>query len=135
MRIVVDAYAWVELFLGSEKGNKVREILAEAREVYTPGVVMAEVARKYLREGAGEQTVLERLKTITEASETAPIGIEIALESAKCYAELSERARRVGARTPSLFDAIVLATARVLEAKVVTGDEHLKNLPETLWTG
>jgi len=32
-----------------------------------------------------------------------------------------------------LFDAIVLAKARKLGAKVVTGDEHLKHADETLW--
>ena len=51
MKIVVDAYAWVEIFIGSERGNKAREILAKARETYTPDTVLAEVARKYLREG------------------------------------------------------------------------------------
>ena len=79
--------------------------------------------------------ILERLKAIAETSHTAPISVEVALESAKCYMELSEKAKRVGIRTPSLFDPMILATARVLKAKVITGDEHFKNLPETLWIG
>jgi predicted nucleic acid-binding protein len=35
--------------------------------------------------------------------------------------------------TPSLFDAIPLAAARLLRAKILTGDEHFRNLPETIW--
>lgn len=135
MRIVVDTYAWVEIFIGSEKGDKAREFLTEALETYTPDVVLAEIARKYIREGMKQQVVVERLKIITEISETASINVEVALESAKCYMELSGRAKKEGIRAPSLFDAIVLATTRVLNAKVITGDEHFKNLPETMWIG
>jgi len=28
---------------------------------------------------------------------------------------------------------MILGVARVLKAKVVTDDEHFKNLPETIW--
>lgn len=135
MKIVVDAYAWVEIFIGSKKGDKAREKLTETDETYTPDVVMAEIARKYLREAVEEQTVLERLKTIEETSDIAPVDKNVAFESAKCYKELLEKAKTEGIKAPSLFDAIVLATARLLNAKVVTGDEHFKNLPETLWIG
>ena len=133
MRIVVDSYAWIELFIGSRKGSKAREILTEANEVYTPDFVLAEIARKYFREGADQQTILERLRKISESSDVTPISVESALESAKCYFELKEKSRKVGIPAPSLFDAMVLATARVLKAKVVTGDKHFKNLDETLW--
>jgi len=135
VKIVIDAYAWVEIFIGSKKGDKAREELKKADETYTPDVVMAEIARKYLREGIEEQTVLERLKAIEEASDIAPIDKDVALESAKCYMQFSEKAKTRALRLPSLFDAIVLATARLLNAKVVTGDEHFKDMPETLWIG
>jgi predicted nucleic acid-binding protein len=36
---------------------------------------------------------------------------------------------------PSLFDAILLATARTLGAKLLTGDEHFKGIDETIWIG
>jgi predicted nucleic acid-binding protein len=135
VRIVVDSYAWIEVFLGSEKGDKARKIIGEASEVYTPDVVLAEVARKYLREGSGEDVILNRLRAMTEATDVVPVGVELALESAKCYLKLSEKAKMERTGVPSLFDALVLATARVLDARVVTGDEHFKNLSETLWVG
>ena len=133
MKIVVDAYAWIEIFIGSKKGDKARETLTGADATYTPDVVVAEIARKYFREGVAEQTVLERLKTIEETTDITPIDKNVALESAKCYLELSEKAKTKGLQTPSLFDAIVLATARLLNAKILTGDEHFKDMPETLW--
>ncbi len=133
MKIVVDTYAWIEIFIGSPKGDRARKILAETREVYTPDVVLAEVARKYFRERIEQEVIFERLNKISEASSVVPIDPEVAVEAARCYEELSEKARKGGVRAPSLFDAIVLGVARVLKAKVVTGDEHLKGLPQTFW--
>ena len=57
------------------------------------------------------------------------------MEAAKCYLELAKLAKESKLNTPSLFDAIVLGTSRLLESKIVTGDEHFKNLPETIWIG
>lgn len=133
MKIVVDAYAWIEIFIGSEEGKRAKENIEQASETYTPDTVLAEVARKYLREGMNQETVMDRLTIITEASSITSISMETAMEAAKCYMKLSDEAKKARLRTPSLFDAIVLATTKLLQAKVLTGDEHLKKLPETLW--
>jgi len=135
VKTVIDTYAWIEIFIGSKNGEKAREILQEADETYTPDIVTAEIARKYLREGMREQTILERLTTIEETSDIIPIDKNIAIESAKCYLELSGRAKTRKLKAPSLFDAIILATAKALDAKLVTGDEHFKEIHETLWIG
>jgi len=135
VKIVIDAYAWIEVFLGSERGRKVKEILEQADEVYTPDTVLAEIARKYLREGADERTTDARLETITTASNVTQIDIKVALEAARCYTQLVTNARKGKLKSPSLFDAIVLAAGRVVKAKIVTGDEHFRNLPETVWIG
>ena len=68
MKIVIDAYAWVELLIGSEKGKKVKELIENADEVYTPSTVLAETARKFLREGIDEKTITSWLEIITSAS-------------------------------------------------------------------
>ncbi len=135
MKIVIDAYAWIEFFIGSEKGQKVKELLENSDEAYTPGTVLAEIARKYNREGADEKTVEARLQTISSASNITQLDIRVALETAKCYTELVATAKKSRLTTPSLFDAIVLATGRTLSSKIITGDEHFRNLPETIWVG
>ncbi|MEM2593499.1 MAG: type II toxin-antitoxin system VapC family toxin [Candidatus Bathyarchaeia archaeon] len=135
VKIVVDTYGWIEIFLGSESGKRTKEIIEKGEEVYTPDIVGAEIARKYLREGVGEQEVLERLTVIEESSEIVPISKRIAFEAAKCYMELMEKARLEKLRAPSLFDAIILATARALNAKLVTGDEHFRGMDGIIWIG
>jgi len=132
---VIDAYAWIEFFTGSEEGCRVKEMLESADEVYTPDTVLAEIARKYIREGADGKTVEARLEIISAVSNISYIDAELALEAARCYLELAAKARETKLNLPSLFDAIVLATGRTLKSKIVTGDEHFKNLPETVWVG
>lgn len=51
MKIVVDTYTWIEVFIRGGSSEKVKEIIEGAEEVYTPEVVLAEIARKYLKEG------------------------------------------------------------------------------------
>jgi predicted nucleic acid-binding protein len=133
VKIVADAYAWVELFTGTRKGGFAKSRMEEAETVITPDTVLAEVARKYIREGVKEESVRQRLSTILEASEPAFVDDEIALEAAKAYLQMERRAKDSGLQKPSLFDALILAIARKNDAKVLTGDEHFKGLPETMW--
>ena len=133
MKIVIDTYAWIELLIGSEKGKKVKELIENTEEVYTPSTVLAETARKFLREGTDEKTITMWLEIIIAASVITQIDSTTALEAAKCQLELAKKAKMSKQNTPSLFDAIVLATARINQCKILTGDEHFKNLPETIW--
>ncbi len=133
-RIVVDTYAWIEYFRGTNIGLKVKKYLAEADYVYTPTIVLAEIARKYIREGASIDLVEERLGIIEELSAIVGINAKIALEAGKAYIELLELAKaKQLKKTLGLGDAIVLATARVLGARILTGDRHFKYLEETIW--
>jgi predicted nucleic acid-binding protein len=133
VKIVADSYAWIEVFLGSAAGEEARRSMLEAEEVFTPDTVLAEIARKYHREGVGGATIRSRLDSILEVSQMLGIDGEVALAAGKAYRELENKARDERLRTPSLFDAIVLADARVQGAKVLTGDRHFAGLPETLW--
>jgi predicted nucleic acid-binding protein len=133
VRIVVDSYAWIELFIGGKSSKRAEEYIEMASEVYTPDIVLAEVSRKYLREGFNKSLISKRLKSISESSRIVTITPEIALGSAECYLELLRKAKNEKLKDPSLFDAVVLAVTKHLKAKVLTGDEHFKNLSETLW--
>jgi predicted nucleic acid-binding protein len=133
VKIVIDTYAWVELLIGSEEGRKVKELIENADEVYTPSTVLAETARKFLREGVDEKIITSWLEIITAASVITQIDSTIALNAAKCQLELTQKAKISKLNTPSLFDSIVYATAKVNQCKILTGDAHFRNLPETIW--
>jgi predicted nucleic acid-binding protein len=133
VKIVVDSNAWIEIFSGSEAGDKAIRDIMNAEAVFTPDTVLAEIARKYHREGFADSIIKERLGTVVEASEVIQIREETALGAAKAYQELDSKAKEEGLGKPSLFDAIVLATAREVGGKVLTGDRHFQRLPETIW--
>ena len=135
MKIVIDSYAWIEHFLGTEKGQKIDNILKSANEVYTPDTVLAEVARKFVREGIDVKTVNEWLDEIVDSSNIVCLDAKLAIEAARCYLEIEAKARKSKLNHPSLLDAVVLAIGRSLDSKVLTGDQHFKELPETLWVG
>jgi len=127
--IVLDTYAWVEYFIGSEGGKITREHL-RAENTFTPSIVLAELSRKYLREGIGEKEILTRLNFIAAKTTIANIDAELSLSAARAYLELYEAAKKNKQGGPSLADGIVLATARALKARLLTGDEHFRGLPD-----
>ena len=135
-RLVIDTYAWIEFFIGSKKGEMVKDYLLGENEVYTPSIVLAEIARKYLQENMTEKIVRKRLELIAKISIVIDIDEKLALETGKAYLELVKHAKNIGLRQkPSLVDAIILATARKLQAKIITGDKRFKGLKETIWIG
>ena len=130
---MIDSYAWIEQFTASINACKVKEVLEKAEELYTPDIVLAEVARKYIRDKVADDITKTRLQQIGDNSQIIYLSSELAFESAKCYVELAQYARKNKHNTPSLSDAIILATARALNAKILTGDQHFQSLPETVW--
>ena len=132
--IVLDSYAWIEYFLGSDTGRTVREYL-NTEEVVTPSIALAEIARKYLRDEVEQEEVLKRLNFISTSSTVMEINAELSLAAAKTYLELSEKAKVEQLRRPSLTDGIILASGRTLGAKIVTRDEHFKGLTEVIYIG
>ena len=120
---VIDTFAWIEYFAGSEYGEKVR-VRIDGGQAITPSIVIAEFTDKYVREGMNPR---ERLKFIRIKSMIVPLDDEVAEAAGKISAE-----RRVRIKGWGLVDSVVLATARASGAKVVTGDEHFRDLDEAI---
>ncbi|MEM2971249.1 MAG: PIN domain-containing protein [Candidatus Bathyarchaeia archaeon] len=132
--IVFDSYAWIEYFLGSNSGKIVKEYI-DGEEVVTPSIVLAEIARKYLRESMAEEDIAKRLSFIAIRTAVIGIDVELSVAAAKAYLELFEKAKMDKLEKPSLTDGIVLATGRILKAKIVTGDRHFKGFSEVVYIG
>ena len=89
-----------ELFIGGRKGQAVKEKLGSAEEVYTPDVVLAELARKFIGEGLESHVVEERLFKVSEVSRIVPIDKSIAIRAAELDRELKEKAKKASLREP-----------------------------------
>ncbi len=129
--IVFDTYAWIEYFIGSKRGATASGYIESGEGIVTPDIVLAEIARKYLRENISASEVKKRLYYIASRSEIEIIDVELGLNAAQAWQELVVNARKRKLRGPSLTDGIVLAAARRHRARVLTSDRHFEGLMET----
>jgi len=118
---VVDSFAWFEYFLGSNAGMKARPYI-EAGNAITPTIVIAELADKYSRE---KMPFSEKLNFILLRTQDAGLDVAIARQSGTLNRERKKVAKRWG-----LADSIILATARTRHARIITGDEHFRDLAD-----
>jgi predicted nucleic acid-binding protein len=128
---VIDTYAWLEYFTGSKMGRHLHKLLHTSDDLYTPTLVFTEVKRKFLKKiHMGEcknKDMMQRLDFIKANS----LIIDLNLSIAERAADLTEGALQN--RKFGLADAIILATAEKLSARLVTGDEHFKGLDNVVF--
>ncbi len=124
-KYLIDAWAWVEYFIGSEFGARVNEILnEEENEVYTCAITIAEVISKTAREGKDPKTAYALLSS---NSQIIKVDEELSVEAGILHCEMRKTLKDFG-----LADAYVLAVARKLKLKILTGDPHFKGIKEAI---
>jgi len=109
--------------------------LLDSQGGFTPSIVLAEIARKYRKEGFDKDDILKRLLFIVGKTEIVTIDIEISLKASEVYLELLELSKKLKFRTPSLADAIVYSIALLNKDKLVTGDKLFKNIENIIYIG
>jgi len=124
-KYVIDAYAWVEYLIGSKSGEKVKAVLeGENHEVFTCAVTVAEVVSKTAREGRDFMVVYDILLS---NSQVVNVDEEVSKEAGLLHSEMRKTKGDFG-----LADAYVLAVARRIKSKVLTGDLHFKGVKEAI---
>ena len=118
---VVDSFAWFEYFSGSAAGARAKPFIESSMGI-TPTIVVAELSEKYRREklpfNADLDFIIARTRVI-------PLDTGIAEKAGALSYERKRKVKRWG-----LADSIILATARECKARIVTGDEHFRDLPD-----
>jgi uncharacterized protein len=115
--IVFDTSLWIEVFTASPIGRSHVHLLAEQDRIVVPTIVQYEIYKWLTRERSADAANSALMFTNDCVVSELTTGI------ATLAAELSARHK-----LPSC-DAIVYATARVHEAKVMSCDAHFKALP------
>ncbi len=116
---VIDSYAWMEYFLGSKEGSVAREYI-ELKECATSSMTLAELNEKYKRENKDFE---KDFNFIIATTKIIDVSTAIALEAGNINYENKKKIKNWG-----MADSIIMATAKILNAKVVTGDSHFSNL-------
>ena len=122
--MMVDSFAWMEYFMGTEKGKKVKEIIESDEILYTSPVILAEIYSKSQRtDGRGK----ERVEFILKRCVVVELDEEIGIEAGKIHAEMKPKVKDFG-----MIDALILASANKKGLKVLTGDKHFEHFENVI---
>jgi predicted nucleic acid-binding protein len=114
---VVDTSIWIEIYLGTELGRRHLSLLSEPEDVVVPTIVQYEIFKWLSRERSVEEATLAL--TFTGECQVQELTTELAILAAELSA-----IHRLHAT-----DAIILATAQLHEAALVTCDAHFRDAP------
>ncbi len=118
MNLVVDSFAWMELFKGGTRGEKVANLLkTHKKHIYTTTANLYEIYYR-LTQQAGVDKREEALTFIKNI--TTPIDVDEDLAFRAGEIRLIEGF--------SAIDAFTLAAARRISGKVLTGDQDFKDM-------
>ncbi len=125
IKFVLDASAWIEYLGGSDVGRKVANIVDdEASRVFTSSVTIAEVMSKFLRVGKDASVVLECIQSVSTIVDVTP---EISVDAGNIHFEAKKKNKDFG-----MLDAFVIATARSMQAKILTSDYDFKGFKNVI---
>ena len=123
MAIVFDTYAWVEYFNATKKGTIVKEYL-ENEEVITPVIVLLELGYKSDKEGWDFSRYLSFVRA---NSKIIGVNERFILTFGKAYNYVKKKIKDIG-----FTDIIIIHTAEMNKAKILTGDEHFKDVDSVI---
>ena len=119
MTVTFDSSAWIEYFSGSDLGLIAKKYIDSMDIIYTPTIDLHEIKTKYKRENKKWKN---RIEFICERSLLVEINSEISLLSADIKIKF-------GLYT---IDAIIYASAQIMKSKLLTKDNHFKNLKDVI---
>ncbi len=121
-RIFFDSSAWIEYFAGTARGQKIKQLLKPETKVFTTGMIVAEVIAKHLKEGLQTENAMQALRAIPFL---VTFESKIGEETAKIYVQQRKVKQKFG-----LVDAHVVATARAVNAQIITCDLDFSGLSD-----
>ena len=119
MVILLDSSAWVEFFIKSEEGKRVKELL-ETEDCCTSITTLAEISNYAMRENLDGK---ELVKFIINSSSVLDLNFEISFLAG----ELNFKRKKI-VKNWGMIDSLILSTSLIYDLKIITKDRHFKNL-------
>ena len=123
--VVFDTWAWWEVFANTPVGRRLRARHLDG-PVHTSAWAVAELAAKLHSMGQADR-IPQVESTVRSFGAIIDVNPRLALEGARLRAELRKKAPRA-----SLGDGVILATARSLGLKLVSGDAAFGSEPDVV---
>lgn len=116
---MLDTYAIIELFRGSEKGDHVKTLLEDETEVYVSVLSLYETGT-VLEHEIGRKKSQEYLSSIETHFKIVELDQVIALNAVRIRSLF---------KLPAI-DCLIYSSARIKNAKIVSGCKHFKIISE-----
>ena len=110
---MLDSSAWLEYLNGTERGNKIKEIVEE-RSTASSILAIAELADKFERDNLSFE---KQLSFIQSRSAILPLTFDLCLAAARIKKQFRKKADKF-----SLADGVHFATAILEECTLITAD-------------
>jgi len=115
--IVIDSSGWVEFFVDGPLSNAYARRLRNLPAILTPVIVLYEVYKRLKRELSEDDAVVA--VSAMQRTRIIPITAELALTAADLSLE----------HGLAMADAMILATAKLYRAELVTSDRDFETVP------
>jgi len=116
--ILVDSFVWLEILRGSKKGKIALEIINKSERIFTSVLNLYEL-RHQMEQIGDKKTSNEYIRAIKSHTKVIVIDEEIALKGAL----IKQEYKKMG-----VLNCLILATARINDLKILTGDENFKGI-------
>ncbi len=119
--MLLDTSAWIEFFIGSAKGKRVKEVL-DKDDCYTSIVSLAEVTNWALKEN---REVHYLISTIKQLSNVMELDEDITVLAGKLNFERKKIIKKWG-----MLDSFILASGSIYGLEIITKDGDFRDLQE-----
>lgn len=124
MTVLIDSWSWVEYWAGSKYADIAAKYIEGSESAIVSTINIAEVYYWFVKY-YDQKTADERTNRMRKRCFVVPVSEEIAIEAARI-----KHGKKIG-----LADSLILATANVENAKVVTGDPDFAKIEGVVFIG
>ena len=121
---MIDSWAWIEYWKGGKYSRAAASYIDGDEEAFVSAINLIEIYSWFARYYA-ENVAKSRVETVEKRCFIMPLEKSAAIEAAKLKLK-----HKLG-----IADSVILATAKGLNAKLVTGDPDFKNIDGVTFLG
>lgn len=121
--MLLDSSAWIEFFIKSDKGFKVKEYLKK-EHCFTSIVTLAEISDWSSRQHVDG---MECVRFILDSTEIKNVNPKIAFIAGRLNYKRKNKGIKWG-----MIDSLIVATAFNYNLRILTKDSHFKDLPNVI---
>jgi len=124
MTVLIDSWAWIEYFKGGKHSKEAMSYIEGDEEALVSSINLLEIY-SWITKSYGDSVAVEKIGIVEKRCYLIPLEREISISAAKLKIKY-----KLG-----IADGVVLATAKQLNAKIVTGDPDFKKVEGVLFIG